>query len=129
MEKHYIRFKDASIELKIKSLAEYLGVPETDIKRTYDENHFKVKSIEEEYFVSDYETAYKEGFEDFESLFDDLGFDVFRKEDRDYWMYKYIDLKGMWKEIVSQDGLGPSIATYDSEEHKLSNNLYAYRQD
>ena len=129
MRNYKMRIKDADTKLKIKSLAEYLEVPESDIKQTYDENHFEVISSGEEYFVSDYDTAYAEGYQDFENLFDDIGFEMFRKEDREYWLYKYIDLAGMYKEIVSMDGLGNQLAQYDGDELELSNDLYAYRQN
>ena len=85
------------------ALAEFKGVDVDEIENGYTDHVYEVDG--EEYWVSDYDTAYDEAVEESESLFDDLGLESVTEETQEYFLENEEYCSFPWKDDMHESNL------------------------
>lgn len=108
------------------ALAEFKGVDVSEIENGYTEHVYEVDS--EEYWVSDYDTAYDEAVKESEELLDDMGLESLSEEAQEYALENYID--DSYFEQVADEESDYYISEMSDEElleyahdHKIAKNI------
>ena len=66
------------------ALAQFLGIDEEEVEDGYTDHVYEAEG--EEYWVSDYDTAYDEAVEEVENLFDDMGLEAVSESTQEYFL-------------------------------------------
>ena len=66
------------------ALAQFLGIDEEEVEDGYTDHVYEAEG--EEYWVSDYDTAYNEAVEEVENLFDDMGLESVSESTQEYFL-------------------------------------------
>jgi len=85
------------------ALAEFKGVDVDEIEDGYTDHVYEVDG--EEYWVSDYDTAYDEAVEQSEQIFDDLGLESVTESTQEYFLENEEYCSYPWKDDMHESNL------------------------
>lgn len=89
-------------DIKIKKLAEYLGINANDIKKSeYDENVYEIDNGEQEWLVCNEEQAYDRAVEDVKNCYDELGIEAFTPEFQEWILENATDID--LEDVIRED--------------------------
>ena len=95
------------------ALAEFKGVNVDEIEDGYTDHIYEVDG--EEYWVSDYDTAYDEAVKECESSFDDLGLEAVNESTQEYFLENEEYCSFPWEDDMHESNLGYAT-DIDSED-------------
>ena len=99
-----LREKKGNPEGEMLALAEFKGVDVSEIEKGYSDHIYEVDG--EEYWVSDWDSAYDEAVRQTVDLFDDLGLDAVTEETQEYFLENEDFCNYDWKSDMHESNLG-----------------------
>ena len=108
------------------ALAEFKSVDVSEIEDGYRDHMYEVDG--EEYWVSDYDTAYDEAVRQCKELFDDMGLELVNEDIQEYFLEKYVD-ESFFEQVADEESDYYISEMSDEElleyahDHKIAKNI------